>query len=1381
MLRRDSSPASGIRCRTRLVGTLGRLCTGRLIHMGLAVCLAGTLQNVVGADGLVHGVLPISQLVLGQNAAPIETPDNTNPGTVSNRFTRQPSSSAGNARSRLLPSFFGRKRQTSDVPTKMPSDPLQLDQQQQLADLMDPTRLRAKDYLDKGRVSLSQGNTSGAVAWYKRAAVENAQFGPDDYTPEQLRAELEAAGVHNLTDTSDNLQSPSIQPPAMTVSNFPSLVNTDPFAAPGATAPHPGTQIVPNPFALSRRLDEGSLPHVGAAAAALPPIGQMEFQTGRDVNTAPLTSRNNNENQRLLLKARLALAAGHVDRADDLVNQAKRAGVVSPMQRDTPQRVAELIGKYRQVEKTLSDIEPAESGYQLARLYMEQAEGLLAYGDFGASMQLAEQAESQQAVFDDEVPSPTQLIRRIRRAIVTNGQSERVGQDAPMPAPVPFGNNNGSGALGAGQGIGGRSGMIAAGASALSQPGSKKVAQAIYEPDNDRTRNELATAVGGEAVRGPDNAVQQIIQQGEQALADNELPIAKAHFLRALGQTDQLDPAQKQQLEDRLQMVNARSLSPQNLKEPSSLLEIEARQAIAWRQWVNEVAYQQRQAQRLGQEDPIAALDKLKDLRDRTSQSELSRSALQTLVARVDVSIGRLEKYIEENKAAIELDQQNRNVENEIQLERQQNVDAQQKLAELVEEFNELLEQERYSEAELLARQARQIDRENPVTELMLWKTKFIKHHAHNIQLKEQSQDGFMAVMGDVDAAGIPFDTDRPFQFGDLHDWNAIKERRGRSKRQSRYTEAELDIQRRLKTPVEVRFDNRPLHEVMSTLSSLAGVNIFLDPRGLGAEAITTNEPININLAGKPISLRSALQLILPPIGLNYVIQNEVLKITSEQMRDSNVFPRTYNVADLVTPIPNFNPTYHTGLPAALQAGNQTAFQSAQSLNYGLGRQAGNVPLASNTVPSTSPQSSTLLAQMMGPAMSPPGQSGGVRGPTGFGPGAPGGGAQADFQSLIELITTTIAPDSWDEVGGPGAIQEFEGNLSLVVSQTQDIHDQIADLLDQLRRLQDLQVTIEVRFIRLSDNFFERIGIDFDFDIEDNTGLDRAGALGAMNSDAGPSLTVGLDPGNNQLPTADLDLKFSQGSFGSSAPVFGGFDPMSAATFGFAILSDIEAFFVIQAAQGDSRSNIMQAPKVTLFNGQQATIMDVSQRPFVTSIIPVVGDFAAAHQPVITVLSAGTTLSVQAVVSPDRRFVRLTLVPFFSEIGDVRTFTFNGRTSSNSGTAAVDPSDETETVQDGLQTISQGTTVQLPEFIFTTVNTTVSVPDGGTVLLGGIKRLKEGRNERGVPMLNKLPFINRLFSNVGIGREASSLMLMVTPRIIIQEEEEELLLGGATP
>ena len=628
--------------------------------------------------------------------------------------------------------------------------------------------------------------------------------------------------------------------------------------------------------------------------------------------------------------------------------------------------------------------------------------------------------------------------------------------------------------------------------------------------------------------------------------------------------------------------------------------------------------------------------------------------------------------------------------------------------------------------------------------------------------------------MPDSQGSHIPFDDRQPMQFPAPEKWDELRGRRSGIERRTHLSESELEIQSRLRTPVEVRFNKRPLSEVMATLANLTDVNIFLDPEGLVAEGVTSNEPITINLTGRPISLKSALDLILAPLNLSYVIQSEVLKITSEQMRESQVFQEVYYVADLVVPIPNFNPSHNFGVPAAMSPQHGA---HGRGFVPGFAQEAPVTPV-SYSGPEGMPTDSAIMAQAMAGGVPMPGHGGGSRVPVVLGGAGLGGAAQADFDSLIELIQTTIAPNSWEEVGGPGAIQEFEGTLSLVVSQTQDVHDQIADLLEQLRKLQDLQVTIEVRFITLSDDFFERIGIDFDFDIDDNTGLSLAEL--ADRDDVGRSITVGLDPATGG-PTADLDLSFNQGSFASAIPAFGGFDAMTAANFGFAILSDIEAFFLIQAAQGDTRANVLQAPKVTLFNGQQASINDNSLQPFVTGIIPVVGDFAAAHQPVITVLSQGTALSVQAVVSPDRRFVRLTLVPFFSEIGQVRTFTFTGSTTSNTGTAAVDPSDDSQSVQNEAETITSGSTVQLPEFIVTTVATTVSVPDGGTVLLGGIKRLSEGRVERGVPMLDKLPYINRLFKNVGIGREASSLMLMVTPRIIIQDEEEGILLGEITP
>ena len=50
-------------------------------------------------------------------------------------------------------------------------------------------------------------------------------------------------------------------------------------------------------------------------------------------------------------------------------------------------------------------------------------------------------------------------------------------------------------------------------------------------------------------------------------------------------------------------------------------------------------------------------------------------------------------------------------------------------------------------------------------------------------------------------------------------------------------------------------------------------------------------------------------------------------------------------------------------------------------------------------------------------------------GPGGFFSGGRGGGSGADFTQLIDLITATIAPQSWDDVGGPGSISGFDGGV----------------------------------------------------------------------------------------------------------------------------------------------------------------------------------------------------------------------------------------------------------------------------------------------------------------------------------------------------------------
>ena len=63
------------------------------------------------------------------------------------------------------------------------------------------------------------------------------------------------------------------------------------------------------------------------------------------------------------------------------------------------------------------------------------------------------------------------------------------------------------------------------------------------------------------------------------------------------------------------------------------------------------------------------------------------------------------------------------------------------------------------------------------------------------------------------------------------------------------------------------------------------------------------------------------------------------------------------------------------------------------------------------------------------------------------------GGKGQDFDTLIEAVTETVAPDTWDEVGGPGTINEHWITSSLVVGQTQALHGSLARLLTGLRKL----------------------------------------------------------------------------------------------------------------------------------------------------------------------------------------------------------------------------------------------------------------------------------------------------------------------------------------
>jgi general secretion pathway protein D len=1190
-------------------------------------------------------------------------------------------------------------------------------------------------------------------------------------------------------------------------------------------------------------------PFTQAATAAMAgTTGSNPFRTGGATAPAAAATPKGQADQ-LLLDARRALSVGDLPRAQQFLAQAQQLGVAYQGPGDSPLKVAESIATGQELAELRKSSKGGEVWRQsYAKFLVVQADALLGWNDLDTATRTAREAGQLYPTYAANGTTPTSLLKRIaerRQAApaatgpaTTAVATATIGLDpAPSQAAPPAVSQAkaktidlltaarkalAEGNLAIAEHLAGEASALnvpesqfadtedrpsrlaadvlrARGETQTTQlaavdlpktstPGADNYAQAAATIDLGAplevadlpAATPLPAPTGGTLPGGGDPLA--LLEAGEQALKSGDRAGALENFRAAYPLREGLDVLMQQRLQGHLQMLSTASTSGgESIAAPEGemLDAAAAGQTVVARQLSADIGKRQSEATKMRESDPVGSLRVLREARGMVETASIDEAVKRQLMSRLDMSLSDTEKYINDHKAELELNAANKEILDEIERERVVKIEVQGRVAEMVDQFNQLIDEHRYAEAEVIANRLYEMAPEELVAQQVMLQAKMVRRNAMSREIQADKENAVAMSFLDMDrtAADALASSNTPFAYG--ADWEQFKNRKAINNDRNREV-IELEIEQKLRTKVQPAYDEQPLTKVIESLSQVAGINIHLDPRGLEQEGVRSDTPVTFNLPNE-ISLKSALQLILEPLHLTYMIKDEVLKITSEQIRDGDLKIVTYPVGDLVIPIPNFVPNNNMGLQGLIN----DAYAA-----IGLAKNSAPGPLAiANADPrgTTGPVPAGSMAQFgMNGNAAGGGQGGNPGFPTGsMGPGGLGGAASADFDSLIDLITSTVDNESWQENGtGEGEIMPFPTNLSLVISQTQRVHEQIADLLEQLRRLQDLQVTIEVRFIRLTDSFFERIGVDFDFNIEDGTGISTNVNVpnslppGAVFEPPRASATVGLDPGG-VFPnyTVDLDLPFRQGSFGLATPQFGAFTGGEGATFGFSILSDIEAFFLIEASQGDRRANVLQAPKVTLFNGQQAQVIDASLVPFVISVIPVVGDFAAAQQPVIVVLSEGTMMSVQAVVSDDRRYVRLTLVPFFSQIGEVRTFTFEGSETARNVSASVDDDEDgkDESNDDEMEITRSGTTVQLPTFQVISVSTTVSVPDGGTVLLGGIKRLQEGRNEFGVPLLSKVPYVDRLFRNVAIGRTTDSLMMMVTPHIIIQEEEEERL------
>ena len=341
---------------------------------------------------------------------------------------------------------------------------------------------------------------------------------------------------------------------------------------------------------------------------------------------------------------------------------------------------------------------------------------------------------------------------------------------------------------------------------------------------------------------------------------------------------------------------------------------------------------------------------------------------------------------------------------------------------------------------------------------------------------------------------------------------------------------------------------------------------------------------------------------------------------------------------------------------------------------------------------------------------------------------AVGGDTFDRVKEIINLITSTIEPASWSANGGKGMIAAREGMLGdIVVTHKLGVHKGVEGLLAALRSSADLQITIEARFIRVSDNFLEAYGHNLNtLDLRGQDDAERGGiftAAGDTFSNTGATNALGGT-------ASGLNLTYQ---------IFGGLF--------------IEGF--LKAVQESDEAETVTAPKITLSNTQRGSIKVVTTESYISSYTIV----SQTPQPVMSEIDEGTTFNVRPVVSADRKYVSLEVHPVITDVTLVSTnFVTGGAAASGGGTTA-----------------SNTNVIQRPQTTKQELSVTVSVPDKGILMIGGLGKSSETRTSKGVPILSKIPIIKRLFSSDVIDRDialADNLIILIKPTILIREEEE---------
>jgi tetratricopeptide (TPR) repeat protein len=349
-----------------------------------------------------------------------------------------------------------------------------------------------------------------------------------------------------------------------------------------------------------------------------------------------------------------------------------------------------------------------------------------------------------------------------------------------------------------------------------------------------------------------------------------------------------------------------------------------------------------------------------------------------------------------------------------------------------------------------------------------------------------------------------------------------------------------------------------------------------------------------------------------------------------------------------------------------------------------------------------------------------------------------------EIEDLATIIQENVAVESWDGEGV--SIETSEGGI--LVTQAPEVQLQIREFLEDLRRFNSSMVTIESKFMSVGDAWIQEIGVDFrganGVDLTDITngledqasrGLDNGGTGSSGSNAAGPpSAGFFYDDGG------DGDFRGRTENFFDTA-LGGALNTIGGMSFQFEFLDDAEVNLLMRAIEKTSKFELVNSQLLSVNDTQRAYVTVVNQKAYIQDFDVEVAQFQAVADPQVNVLHEGVVLDVRPTIHENRRYLTLEIQPTVAKVTNVR----NISTTLGGNTSPVN--------------------FELPELEVQSVNTSAVIPDGGSILLGGLSDIRNVERKASIPWISEIPILGFLFKQEGFNDERESLMILIRAEI----------------